>query len=297
MRRRLQLNEHAFEANTPESAYWGGFVFGDGCVNAGIRFRVALSERDRTHLEKLRRFLGSGHAISTRDNSSRGVCANRPATYVNGGVYRISTFAVCSRILVASLRRYGIIERTARAVPARIANDRDFWRGLVDADGTIDAKARYEAGKPVFTPSLRLCSPRTVCEAFANFIAERVDARTTIGPQGSIFYASIHGRRQVTKALRLLYADATISLERKYALYEAVNEFARRVDRKTLELRNRKCSVKGCTFGPAVTRGMCHIHYSRWYEKHKRGKQDRPRNRIVASARHTIVQDAIKEAA
>jgi intein-encoded DNA endonuclease-like protein len=62
-----QLRHDAFDELTPDAAYWIGFLFADGSVTGrgkSARVQARLSERDREHLVKLRRFLGSTHTIT-----------------------------------------------------------------------------------------------------------------------------------------------------------------------------------------------------------------------------------------
>ena len=71
------LRHDALDVLTADAAYWCGFLFTDGTIMprragkgaAGIA--VALSDRDRGHLEKFRTFLGPTHAITP-------IAAHRP---------------------------------------------------------------------------------------------------------------------------------------------------------------------------------------------------------------------------
>jgi hypothetical protein len=58
------VNEGAFSRiGTEETAYWLGFLYADGSVWGSRYVALWLKEKDAGHVERFRRFLGSGHPI------------------------------------------------------------------------------------------------------------------------------------------------------------------------------------------------------------------------------------------
>lgn len=145
---RLPVNEAAFDVRTPEMDYWLGFVMADGCISKesdgrSHRFMINLSAKDRGHLEALRRWLGSEHAIVDGQHLD-------PA----GKLQYSCALAIASQPLCDALARYGITERktTNEDVPPGMIDNRHFWRGCLDGDGSIynhPAKAYLSGGKRI----------------------------------------------------------------------------------------------------------------------------------------------------
>jgi hypothetical protein len=122
-RRQLWLN--AFDQLTP--AYWVGFLFADGSVSKDRQSKtlsVRVSERDRENLLKLRAFLRSTYSIGTAPAGNYGGYRSRPLVRLS-----VSSPQLAERILC--LGRYdGPINTT-------LVESRDFWRGVVDGDGSL----------------------------------------------------------------------------------------------------------------------------------------------------------------
>lgn len=205
--RRLPLDESVFDTITEESAYWIGFLMGDGCVRKsrdGHRLMLALAERDRGHLESFRAFLKSGHAIV---ESIRGDVKINKAYDPN--VRRLQVcFAVPSKRLVEAVGQYGIVPRkTHVARVIGLEHDRHFWRGAIDADGCLTTNR----GK---TPCIYLCGARPLMEQFSAFVRAHVDCTASVATTRSIYRVSTSCRPALA-LMRLLYEDCTVALPRK----------------------------------------------------------------------------------
>jgi intein-encoded DNA endonuclease-like protein len=132
--RKCTLNELAFDCITEESAYWIGFLMADGSIIErtanSTQVALVLHDKDRSHIEKFKQFLGSSHAI---------IPIEKPPT---------NRFAVRSKYLADALSRYGVLpKKTHTTKVIGLENNRDFWRGVVDGDGYIGfhkGKARID---------------------------------------------------------------------------------------------------------------------------------------------------------
>ena len=62
----LYYDKDYFEViNTPEKAYWLGFIYADGCITKRNVFSIKLSIKDIELLEELKKDLNSEHKIGT----------------------------------------------------------------------------------------------------------------------------------------------------------------------------------------------------------------------------------------
>ena len=133
--RKRQLRQDAFDELTPDAAYWIGFLFADGSVvgrGESAVVQTRLSECDREHLVKLRSFLGSTHKIGAAPAGNYGGYRSRPSVRLSVPAGRLAR-----RLL--SLGRYeGPIDST-------LIRSRDFWRGVVDGDGSLGHGYAYFA--------------------------------------------------------------------------------------------------------------------------------------------------------
>ena len=200
--RRLALDESVFDVITPESAYWVGFLMADGSVGDRSAYResasinLTLSEKDWGHVEKFKLFLGAGHAVQRMHYPP-----SRPA-------YRIT---VQSSRLAVALARYGVVPRKSLTAEVRggLDSNRDFWRGVVDGDGYIDAHM------------VQLCGARRLCEQFAAFARRIVPTRAAVLPHKNIWRVSVGGSFTLPLVCAL-YSDCTVALDRKLAVARSI---------------------------------------------------------------------------
>lgn len=121
-----RLRYDAFNALTPESAYWVGFLMADGYINRCKKgapdVALCLSIKDKEHVYKFKGFLHSDRAVS-----------------FSKGRYPTAIFSVSSESLVTRLEQLGVTTHktfTAR-VDEKLADNPHFWRGLIDGDGCL----------------------------------------------------------------------------------------------------------------------------------------------------------------
>lgn len=123
------------DIDTPEKAYWLGYLYADGCVEVreGEGYILQLVSKDRDIIEKFCRFIGCGHVQ----------LIPRWMNYV----YQIS-----SKDLVYSLARYGIIPNKTYVHEKVYIPQGDlenhFFRGLFDGDGSLFT-GEYKNGRVI----------------------------------------------------------------------------------------------------------------------------------------------------
>jgi hypothetical protein len=181
-----------FTRITPESAYWLGFLTADGCVNAR-EVIIVLKAEDEPHLRSFQRAIG---------------CSDRPLVPANRDTaFRL---AIGCADLARQLHGYGVVSGRAYnhpGVPAQLAQSVDFWRGVVDGDGSL----RIESKTGI--PSLLVVGPPVVMNQFAEFLGRLFDdgfvPRVYDHSQSCVVRVVQVGGRRAKTAVTALYADRT----------------------------------------------------------------------------------------
>lgn len=218
-RQTLSLKHDAFDVITPESAYWMGFLCADGCVvdngSGSPQIILQLGRKDRGHIEKFRTFLGSEHTIYDGVNKTS-------RSYGNGrGDGQVSRFNVRSRPIFEALQRRGLAVHSPLRVPSDdLADSVDFWRGEVDGDGTV----RWTTDRHGSTyANIMLCGHMPLLEKFQVFLIRRGIVANIIDTTSGIYQIRLLGSGAV-RLIELLYGNATVALDRKFAVARDVIE-------------------------------------------------------------------------
>lgn len=204
---KCSLNENAFSPPSEASAYWVGFLMADGTVIQrslnSFEIAIVLSARDVGHLQAFRCFLGSSHKIVSAGHGSYG--GSNPSV----------RFAVRSVKLAEALSRFGVTPRkTFTAHVVGLENNRHFWRGVVDGDGSIGVISRgLNKGRPRFG----LTGAQPLLEQFKVFLrSEMPNCGASVHPSKNSYCLSTCGK-YAKGIITLLYQSCTIALERKMA--------------------------------------------------------------------------------
>lgn len=208
---RYPLNETYFDAiDTPEKAYWLGFIVADGgIVRQGTKsydLRVELAEVDAGHLRLLGAVLESPRQLLPRIRK-RG----------NGILQRTFTFVASSWYLVESLERLGVTTaKSATAVPwaGPASLMPHYWRGLFDGDGGISYLKTNQHW------SLSFCGSRPCVQGFSQWAAEVTGIHVAPLPvkhSPSCWTWVAAGTWGVQRLAVELYGNAPVGLERKLA--------------------------------------------------------------------------------
>lgn len=203
--RRHGVNEKAFDTLTPESAYWLGFLMGDGCVGSGRRgfVKLTLAVRDQAHVEKFRAFVGSSHPIRVAEHVA-----------IGGNISTTAELIVFSTRLAAALASWGMKGlKPTRKIDPSLQDNRHFWRGLIDADGSL---GEHKIGK-YFYPRLRLAGQENVIAGIREFAKQffPVVTKASVDKRTGLRDMLFHGQHSLI-LLRALYTDAPIALCRKH---------------------------------------------------------------------------------
>lgn len=200
VRSRHPVREGAFDAVTPEAAYWIGFLMADGSISDDGVLALGLAEADAAHVEAFRVFLGASNPVHT---------------YTHRGGFkpgaRLAEFRVQSPRLAEALARHGVTPRKqTRQRALWLGDDPDFWRGVMDGDGCI------YAGR---APAVILCGSYGLMEQFKDFVDRHLPGGEPrqIEARGGIHYHTVGGKRG-RRLARLLYDRPGPALQRKRAL-------------------------------------------------------------------------------
>lgn len=134
---RKEVNHNAFSVLDENTFYWLGFIMADGCVSERHSKTIILSIQygDLAHVKTFKKFLGAKHQISKVN--SRGSIQARIA---------VTSDPICERLI-----KYGITPRKSIVAKAHelLVNNRHFWRGMIDGDGSIMIKNRRNQKRQV----------------------------------------------------------------------------------------------------------------------------------------------------
>ncbi len=200
------------QVDTPEKAYWLGFISADGCIVAtktlpeGSHLNLKLAIRDKGHLVKLKETLGAFAAIRTGLHDGF------------GKLMGYAEFNLRSGRITESLVALGVTPRkSATLVPWDGPADLmpHYWRGMFDGDGSLAIKS-----PTLFTAFL--CGSEACVRAFQAWAHEVCGTTATPYFKTGCWYVSISGRYQVPKLVRVMYENAPVSLDRKQERANAI---------------------------------------------------------------------------
>lgn len=202
--RRYELDESYFDRiDTPDKAYWLGFIAGDGCVRDRGVLSVGLSAKDRAHLEAL------GAALSTTTPIREYTAQGKARTHTRPS-YQYVVLSLTSSRLVGGLASHGVTPRKSLTLqvwrgPADLMPH--YWRGLIDADGTIMATRNQW--------QISLVGSKSVVHAFADWVRQIVPTPAKTKQIGNIWIFKVRGRVQCRTVAEALYGDSLTALSRK----------------------------------------------------------------------------------
>lgn len=223
-RRLYDINENYFEnIDTPEKAYWLGFIFGDGCLTPERNcLQITLKRGDRGHLEKFLKAIGSNHPI--KDFVSKGGKAP-------GNPY--SKVAICNKKMALDLIAHNVIHRKTYNLvwpkTLKLEYESHFIRGKFDSDGCI-----------CVTNPKKFYFSITSFFSFLGELKSKIESNLDINCLVSEFYKEekssagnlwVAGNRQIIKMLDWIYSEhGGAFLDRKYEKYRIALEYYKSIN-------------------------------------------------------------------
>lgn len=211
MKRKYELNEKIFDELTTDSAYWLGFMYGDGnCTNEN-KVRFALSETDYQQLVRFRNFVG-GDARPIKRFMSLG----KPQCGFEFRSWRIHN----------ALKKYELTKRKENRGRLHVSLLQDmfaphFIRGLFDADGSF-----YYDGLHKNNLFSEITGYMAVLKDVKNILVRFnvISDKKKIVRNGSVFRIRL-AKADTIKLIKFMYAGSPrYFLSRKYGLAQSYLE-------------------------------------------------------------------------
>ena len=194
--KKKHVDDQCFEDLNEGSLYWAGFLAADGCVHKG-RISLGLMKPDAEHVEKFIEFTKSEHQLGLCDKTNKA---------------RVSFH---SSKIAEDLLKFGITPRKSLTYcPTEMCvNSRDFWRGMVDGDGSVIAPGH----KKYKHSQIRLFGSIGAVSAFKKYIEDNIcKVTSSIHKHSSIFSFTTTGVI-ANKVIKDLYGgNPKYALNRKY---------------------------------------------------------------------------------
>ncbi|HEX8177850.1 MAG TPA: hypothetical protein VF543_22365 [Pyrinomonadaceae bacterium] len=216
-RRKHNLNENAFDKPSEERNYFIGLMMADGCVvesKQGLgqrRIQLALNEEDKEIVERFKSFLSSTHTICyQKARLSRH--ARRPNEFINCRPHVV--FSVSSDKLAQALISFGVVPRKSKtASVVGLENDRHFWRGVIDGDGSLGV--RKQKGRRTSSPRLTLVGSHDLMQQFIEFAKRNAPGnQVKVCCYDGLYRVDLTGIYAI-QICKVVYQGSKVSISRK----------------------------------------------------------------------------------
>lgn len=211
MFKKSKMNDGVFNDASQEAHYWAGLIAADGCLSIKKgKYKnyplviLYLTGEDGKHVQKLLDFLETDKKLFTQRVTSAWAKPNQ----INAGT------AFWSEHVWNWLHSHGITERKSLTLKVSdvMANSPDFWRGVVDGDGTVN----FAKNRGVDYPHIGLGGSEDLMTQFQAFIEKHSGISPKIGTCRSIYRIAVNGQ-PAQDLIRFLYDRPGPALPRKKA--------------------------------------------------------------------------------
>ncbi len=209
---RAVIRKYVFDAtyfddiNSEDKAYWLGFIFGDGSIDATSRsLRIDLNNRDRQHLEKFKISIKANYNILKSNIDMSLLCIND-----------VTFCKKLSKYNIIPNKTYLTTSLPMDEIPENL--QKHFIRGLLDADGWY-TKSIHRKGKSQY--QFGVCNHSlNIIKQIKNWFKEHnLDGGCIVERSGANSYVcqyTVLGNNNFKNMFKLLYDDSSIYLDRKY---------------------------------------------------------------------------------
>lgn len=216
--KKYNFNQYYFDnIDSPDKAYWLGFLWGDGSIYPERGdFKIELSIKDKSHLEKFKKCLESTHPIKDYPNYGHGFCKE-----LKGNTS--SRFYISNKYIVKILsEKYGIVKNRTdfQKIIENVSQEyyRDLIRGLIDSDGGIC----FNSNKTPCEYSIYLIASESVLNFVNKWLYEQGMTKTYYDQfkrhperDGDMKNLRITGNLRTLEIGLSLYNNSNIYLDRK----------------------------------------------------------------------------------
>lgn len=217
-----------FNLKEPNYSYMFGFMQADGHLHSSTRGRgrmsIELCEKDLYILEKFKDLIKVSSTLSVRTRSTN-FKKNYTSFCLN--IYNKEFRETIISYGIPSGKKSNIIEPSSYEY-----SEFDYWRGIIDADGSIGITA---TGKPFL--SLATAS-ENLATGFSEFIYKYTGFKNNvIRNKRDNIYNMMISQEKCQKIIFLLYYKHCLSLPRKYELSKKILNWKRP---KNIKIRNEE---------------------------------------------------------
>lgn len=226
-KRKYELNERVFDEVNSESAYWIGYLYGDGNCSCENKVRLCCKEQDKELLIGFRNFIQ---------------CIKKPIKhFLNNGKYPTVSFEVRSWKFIKALAKYELnkLKSQRSGIHIDLLQDgvsKDFVRGLFDADGSF-----YYDGLHKNNLYAEITGNMPVLKSIKSILVRHniVDEGKKIVANGSVFRIRL-AKSDCLKLINFMYeGKPRYFLKRKYGLarsyLDRLNEMTLKKSEATVE--------------------------------------------------------------
>jgi hypothetical protein len=231
--RKYICNENFFDELNEKSAYWVGFIAGDGCVrkhNYSYVLKIALATKDISHLEAFKKdieFTGpvNSYTIINKDKSKT----------LKKDKYFSSQVSITSKHIFNKLGDYNVVPNKTYiySVPDIIKNSKyvnHFVRGCIDSDGWI---IKHKNNGSLVTTNIRVgfCGTENFVKDVFNIIKNNlsISGGDLIKRDDINWNFQFEKKEDVHKIIEWIYEDATVFLQRKKDNADMASEFYKNI--------------------------------------------------------------------
>ena len=209
MKKFLIENENIFnKIDSADKAYWLGFLSADGYITKNNQIGLTLSEVDKEHIEKFRKFIGANYEVKTYKPSKTAWSENNYCRllFTSKTMYKDLVDLGLTTNKTLDLKRPNIDNKYVL----------DYIRGFIDADGSLTSYLPKNKKSKAY--NLKITSQ----EDILLFILENLNLshlKIIKYKNKNASYISIGGNKQLDDIMDLIYKDSNYYLDRKYDKY------------------------------------------------------------------------------
>lgn len=215
-----------FDLKVPEYSYMIGFIQADGHLRSDTRNRgklyIELSERDEYILEKFKELIPVNSTISKR---------SRKTNFIN--MCTTATLTVCFKEFRDTINYYGVPYGKKSDIiepPKQEFSEMDYWRGIIDADGSLGYTGHGFPFLSLVTASENLKI------AFCEFIYKYTGFEFNLNRnKRDNVYNIVISKEKCQKIVSMLYYKDCLSLPRKYDSSKEILNWVRPLKMRTVE--------------------------------------------------------------
>lgn len=217
---KYQFDEGCFSSLTPESLYWLGFLYADGCIsqrrNSGPFYTcLSLSIKDEDVLKQFKSFLQTDSPIKYGFTTTQ-----------DDKIFKNCRLFINNTSINNSLFELGLIPRKSLIIqfPEFLKNHplvSHFIRGYFDGDGCVSEK------KGITKNSLHLTIVGTynMMENIQQILLKQLNAKPTkLIRQGNVWSMHVNKKSDIKEIQQFLYKDAKYFLKRKKQIFDNHSE-------------------------------------------------------------------------